>query len=514
MHLPPVAARPGGGGGKGLRAPSAHMRRFLAFALVTRSDAQRDLPPSLAHPVANIEPVPPPADGLPIQSGRGLQDSSDFSCINIASTISMDHKFAGGVAVGDVVVFVPFRASCIGVFNPTSNTFSCHSISVATQYPYNRFYYATASNGLAIFAPWYANCVGVFNPSTNSFSCVDISGTISGISKFSGAATTASGLVVFAPHAAGCVGTFNPVTNVFNCIDVAFDGNFVGASTASNGLVIFIPRAADCVGVFDPATNAFSCVDITATTSLYPAPHDGAKFHGGTTASNGLIIFAPHGMDCIGVFDPATNGFSCVNITDTSASHLTATNLEIDGRVVRFRWRKFDGATTARNGLVVFAPDWADCVGLFDPTTNAFSCIDIFGSSYVAGSYFGAVTASNGIVVLVPKISDCVGTLVIPDPPSPPAAPQTQDGAVIEMTGDDPKLIFGTLEDPTCQLSIDRLNSRLVSTCSIQDSRRLEETFDCEAKYAALEQKYEALQSEVSELRQSIDALVKMAKRE
>jgi len=73
------------------------------------------------------------------------------------------------------------------------------------------------------------------------------------------------------------------------------------------------------------------------------------------------------------------------------------------------------------------------------------------------------------------------------------------------MTGDDPKLIFGTLEDPTCQLSVDRLNSRLVSTCSIQDSRRLEETFDCEGKYAALEQKYEAVQTEVSELRHLVD---------
>ena len=82
------------------------------------------------------------------------------------------------------------------------------------------------------------------------------------------------------------------------------------------------------------------------------------------------------------------------------------------------------------------------------------------------------------------------------------------------MTGNDPKLIFGTLENPACQLSIDRPNSRLVSTCSIQDSRRLEETFDCEAKYAALEQKYEALQSEVSELRRSIDALLKMTRTE
>ena len=78
------------------------------------------------------------------------------------------------------------------------------------------------------------------------------------------------------------------------------------------------------------------------------------------------------------------------------------------------------------------------------------------------------------------------------------------------MTDDDPKLIFGTLETPTCQLSIDRLNSRLVSTCSIQDSRRrLEEAFDCEGKYAALEQKYKSLQSEVSELRGNLVDMLK-----
>ena len=98
-----------------------------------------------------------------------------------------------------------------------------------------------------------------------------------------------------------------------------------------------------------------------------------------------------------------------------------------------------------------------------------------------------------------------------PSPPSPPA--DQQDGAVIEMTGDDPKLIFGTIEKPICQLSIDRPNSRLVSTCSIQDSRRLEEAFDCEGKYAALEQKHKALQIEVSELRSLAEEL-KAAKME
>jgi hypothetical protein len=98
-----------------------------------------------------------------------------------------------------------------------------------------------------------------------------------------------------------------------------------------------------------------------------------------------------------------------------------------------------------------------------------------------------------------------------PPPPSSPPLPfvpsATQDGAIIEMTGDDPKLVFGTLESPICQLSIDRSNSRLVSTCAIQESRRLEETVDCEVKYSVLAQKCETLRLEVSEMRRLVDEL-------
>ena len=83
----------------------------------------------------------------------------------------------------------------------------------------------------------------------------------------------------------------------------------------------------------------------------------------------------------------------------------------------------------------------------------------------------------------------------------------------VEMTGNDPKLIFGTLEEPTCQLSIDRANSRLVSTCSIQDSAAASRRRSTAGgKYSALEQKYNELQSEVSELRGLVDML-KAAKR-
>ena len=125
----------------------------------------------------------------------------------------------------------------------------------------------------------------------------------------------------------------------------------------------------------------------------------------------------------------------------------------------------------------------------------------------------GQMTLSGSLLTDFTGLHVSDGTVLeVPAPPAPPPpthpTPTTQDGAVIEMTGEEPKLIFGTLQNPTCQLSMDRLNSRLVSTCSIHDSRRLEETVEYEGKYLALEKKYEALQSEVSELRRSVDAMM------
>ena len=78
------------------------------------------------------------------------------------------------------------------------------------------------------------------------------------------------------------------------------------------------------------------------------------------------------------------------------------------------------------------------------------------------------------------------------------------------MTGNDPKLIFGTLQEPTCQLSIDRAIRKFPPRKHMLDPgqrRRLEEAFDCGGKYSALEQKYNELQSEVSELRGLVDML-------
>ena len=69
------------------------VRPFLAIALMTRCGAQEHLPPKAVPPTADADPVQHPADGVSIHLGRGLQTSSDFSCVDISSTISFDRKF-------------------------------------------------------------------------------------------------------------------------------------------------------------------------------------------------------------------------------------------------------------------------------------------------------------------------------------------------------------------------------------------------------------------------------------
>ena len=79
---------------------------------------------------------------------------------------------------------------------------------------------AAASNGKIIFAPYNADGVGVFDPSDNSFALVDISATISSDDKFNGAAAASNGKIIFAPFNADGVGVFDPSDNSFALVDI------------------------------------------------------------------------------------------------------------------------------------------------------------------------------------------------------------------------------------------------------------------------------------------------------
>jgi len=88
------------------------------------------------------------------------------------------------------------------------------------------------------------------------------------------------------------------------------------------------------------------------------------------------------------------------------------------------------------------------------------------------------------------------------------------DGAIIELTGESPKLAFGDPDAPTCELRLDRTNSRLESTCPIavyggpHEHRHLAAGPDWnakpEAELAELKASNAKLEAELAELKASI----------
>jgi hypothetical protein len=88
--------------------------------------------------------------------------------------------------------------------------------------------------------------------------------------------------------------------------------------------------------------------------------------------------------------------------------------------------------------------------------------------------------------------------------PSPP--PASHDGAIIELTGHAPKIVFGTPDSPICELVLDRTSGSLKSSCDIdtltsQTGRRLG---DSPVRYDVLRKEIAALKAEVSALRDTV----------
>ena len=98
----------------------------------------------------------------------------------------------------------------------------------------------------------------------------------------------------------------------------------------------------------------------------------------------------------MGTYDASNRVFACVDIST----------------IISIGY-KFDGAATAPNGLVVFAPLHADCVGFYDVSSGAFACVALQATVSGTGKFRGAAIASNSLVVFAPYNADSVGTLAL-----------------------------------------------------------------------------------------------------
>jgi len=245
-----------------------------------------------------------------------------------------------------------------------------------------KFSEAAVVNGKAVFTPFDVPAVYVVDLSTMETSIWDLPEPLgSSTWKFRGAAA-AGGKVIFAPYKADDVGVFDPNDGSFEAISVSVEvvsgdtaRKFWGATRANNGHVIFAPSTAAGVGVFNLGAKTFELVAKDALANTFPADQK-YKFSGAVTAANGKIVFVPDHANGVGVFDPNGNSFVLVDISAPSST------VDLGGlSSFTIGGTKFCGGASASNGKVVFAPYVANGVGVFDPNDNSFVLVDISAPS-------------------------------------------------------------------------------------------------------------------------------------
>ena len=289
------------------------------------------LAPYMANGVGVFDPSAPPGERFEFEHFR----------VQVPSTDSGGRLFSGAaLANNGKVVFAPYSADAVGMFDPSAppedpKRFEYESFNradletlIGASQSFNGA--TTASNGKVIFTPFDADAVGVFDPSDNSLELVDISapsasvdlGDLSSFTvgdKFSGAALAHNGKVIFAPYTAKGVGVFDPSDNSFVLVDISahsppsvnlgfrssdglvMSAKFSDTVAASDGKIVFAPLfgtlgSVNSVGVFDPSDNSFQLEGISHITDTNKA------FNGAAVSDDGRIFFAPYDSDAVGVY--------------------------------------------------------------------------------------------------------------------------------------------------------------------------------------------------------------------
>ena len=136
------------------------------------------------------------------------ETASSFQLVDTG--ITGIYKFNGAALTGDGrVVFAPYNADGVGVFDPTNDIFTLLDISAKISSDIKFLFAAPAGDGRVVFGPFDADGVGVFDPTNDSFTLVNIGDTISMDHKFSGATLVGDGRIVFAPFSADGVGVYS-----------------------------------------------------------------------------------------------------------------------------------------------------------------------------------------------------------------------------------------------------------------------------------------------------------------
>ena len=269
------------------------------------------------------------------------------------------------------VVFAPYAASNVGIYNTSTGLFSAvvpSGTSLTTTYAGC----VLAPTGNVVMIPSGATAVGLFNPMNSAFSTF---GSANGFYGGVLAPTSATGAmrVIMAPLAATTVGIVDPIALTYTA-GVAATG-YTGAVLLPSGLVVLVPYSAANISVYNPVTNTI--------TSTLAHGQGGTAFIGGVLLPNGNVLFIPYTSANIVVYNPSTN------LIVSTVAHGQTTG-------------SFNGGNLLPTGNVILTAYSSSYHGMFNPYSGTFST---FGPAQTAANKFtGSVLVPDGRVVCVPYI--------------------------------------------------------------------------------------------------------------
>jgi hypothetical protein len=208
----------------------------------------------------------------------------------------------------------------LGIYNPSSDTFTENTYTATTLDGSN-----TNTNkysggvlipdGRVVFVPMTSNKLGIYNPSSDTFTETTYTATtLDGSSntntlKYQGGVLIPDGRVVFVPRGSNKLGIYTPSSDTFaetTYTGTALDGvnttdvdKSIGGVLLPDGRVVFVPLLFNRLGIYNPTTDTYTettyvGTQLNNTGSIY-------KYHGGVLLPDGRVVFVPSSSNKLGI---------------------------------------------------------------------------------------------------------------------------------------------------------------------------------------------------------------------
>lgn len=311
---------------------------------------------------------------------------------NVNNGPQRNNDYSGSVLLPDGrVMFVPFSASNIGVYDPSMLLFSTYLVPGLSSDTAKFKGGVLLPSGNVVFVPWGSSNIGMFNPIDFSFS--NISSGQSATNPYSGGVLSPTGNVVFIPKNSSNIGVFSPTTFVTTNVGPVAGTNlnlFGSGLLLPNGNVVMSPMTSANIGMYNTAS-----LSSTGFSNVGPFKSSGPQYETSLLGPDGNVFFLP-----------ATSAVNVVVYNPTSVSTPVLSNIQLgqfEGTI------SFRGGCLAPSGNIICAPMDASNIGMIDPVSLTYSnCAFV---STLASKFMDCTLHPTGRFIFSPYNAGNVGVL-------------------------------------------------------------------------------------------------------